>query len=183
MEDGPESTGPEDVARQTAADHLSIPVSRVDVVESSPQEFADASLGCPEPGFSYAQVITPGHRVTVEADGRRFDIRVAGTVGRICQAKALAGQASKDGQFIDASKLVPLARQDLAGRLGLPTDQVGLTGVSTIRVSTETACEQIDSRDEGELALRVGLKAEGREYTYHVSGDGDANPCPDILPR
>lgn len=47
-------------------------------------EFRDASLGCPQPGMAYAQVITPGYRVWLDANGRRFDVRVAGDGGRIC---------------------------------------------------------------------------------------------------
>lgn len=35
-------------------------------------EWRDASLGVPEPGRMYAQVITPGYRLELEFRGRRF---------------------------------------------------------------------------------------------------------------
>lgn len=35
----------------------------------------DSSLGCPKPGMMYSQVITPGFRVLVEADGKPYDYR------------------------------------------------------------------------------------------------------------
>jgi hypothetical protein len=35
----------------------------------------DSSLGCPQPGMMYTQVITPGLRVMVEADGKSYDYR------------------------------------------------------------------------------------------------------------
>ena len=80
--------GPNEIARQTIADFLSLPVTDTTLVSSEANKFNDASLGCPEPGMSYAQAITPGHRIVIEADGRRFDVRVAGTHGRICRRNA-----------------------------------------------------------------------------------------------
>lgn len=41
------------------------------------QEFEDASLGCPQEGESYAQVVTPGYQITLEAQGEEYDYRVA----------------------------------------------------------------------------------------------------------
>lgn len=41
------------------------------------EEFSDASLGCPEPGSSYAQVVTPGFKVMLSANDVVYDYRVA----------------------------------------------------------------------------------------------------------
>ena len=35
-------------------------------------EWSDASLGRPQPGMMYAQVITPGYLVVLEADGQQY---------------------------------------------------------------------------------------------------------------
>ncbi len=35
-------------------------------------EWRDASLGCPQPGMLYAQVITPGYRIVLAAAGREY---------------------------------------------------------------------------------------------------------------
>jgi hypothetical protein len=40
------------------------------------KEFADASLGCPNPDKMYAQVITPGYQVILEAQGKTYDYRL-----------------------------------------------------------------------------------------------------------
>ncbi len=37
-------------------------------------DWSDASLGCPEPGQVYAQVITPGYRVLLEAAGKEYEV-------------------------------------------------------------------------------------------------------------
>lgn len=46
----------------------------------------DSSLGCPQPGQMYLQVVTPGYRVVLEAEGNRYDYRLteAGRV-RLCE--------------------------------------------------------------------------------------------------
>lgn len=48
--------------------------------------WSDSSLGCPKPGMMYSQVITPGAKVVVTADGRTWDYRFGrGEVPRLCQ--------------------------------------------------------------------------------------------------
>jgi hypothetical protein len=36
-------------------------------------EWSDASLGCPEEGYMYAQVITPGYKIVLEAQGQSYE--------------------------------------------------------------------------------------------------------------
>lgn len=78
---------PEAVARALVADMLSLNPDQVALISVEQKDFSDSSLGCPSPGMSYLQVITPGHKVLVEADGRRFDVRVAGQHGKICHRR------------------------------------------------------------------------------------------------
>jgi len=40
-------------------------------------EFRDASLGVPEPGTSYAQVITPGYIIVLRAEGGTYEYHAA----------------------------------------------------------------------------------------------------------
>jgi hypothetical protein len=41
-------------------------------------EWNDASLGCPQPGMMYAQVITPGYLVKVLVDGQPREVHTDG---------------------------------------------------------------------------------------------------------
>ncbi len=75
---------PEEIAIRTVSDLLGIAPQDAQIVSIAPREFSDSSLACPEPGRSYLMVITPGHQAIVEADGRRFDVRIAGQSGKIC---------------------------------------------------------------------------------------------------
>ena len=47
-----------DLARRLQVSPEAVQVRRVEAVE-----WPDTSLGCPEPGMMYAQVITPGYRI------------------------------------------------------------------------------------------------------------------------
>ena len=63
---------------QAAVTHLAgeLGISRdnVAVVSFEPVEWSDTSLGCPLPGMVYAQVITPGYMVLLEAAGQQYEI-------------------------------------------------------------------------------------------------------------
>lgn len=60
------------------ADRLGIEKSAVTIVATEEVTWSDASLGCPQPDMSYAQVETDGMRVILEADGDFYDYRSGG---------------------------------------------------------------------------------------------------------
>jgi hypothetical protein len=50
----------------------------VDAIQFVSAEFViwnDGSLGCPEPGVSYIQILIEGYRVILSADGTNYDYR------------------------------------------------------------------------------------------------------------
>lgn len=52
---------------------LKVSAGQIEVVRSEEVEWPDASLGCPQEGMAYAQVVTPGFQVLLQVDGRVFD--------------------------------------------------------------------------------------------------------------
>lgn len=54
------------------AQRLGIDVSAVSLDNVEQVEWPDASLGCPAPNQAYAQVITPGYKITLSADGETY---------------------------------------------------------------------------------------------------------------
>ena len=50
----------------------------IDFVSIEAAQWPDASMGWPEPGRSYAQVLTEGYRVRARSAGKLFECRVAG---------------------------------------------------------------------------------------------------------
>ncbi len=55
------------------AGRLNLPPAQIRVVQVEEKMWPDSSLGCPQPGQMYLQVITPGYRILLEAAGRQYD--------------------------------------------------------------------------------------------------------------
>jgi len=60
-------------AKRHLAARLSRPEAAIALGRVEPVEWRDASLGCPRPGMVYAQVITPGFRIILLADGIAYE--------------------------------------------------------------------------------------------------------------
>ena len=56
---------PESVAREALAEQLGVAPNAPSLIAFEPMDWGDTSLGCPEPGIFYAQVITPGFRLVL----------------------------------------------------------------------------------------------------------------------
>lgn len=182
-------TGPEDIARQTVADYLSIGAEDVRLVSVEARDFGDAGLGCPEPGMAYAMVITPGHIVIVEAEGRRFDVRVSGSGARLCRNKTseptqgLSRQSPADipNTKPNVSLMTELARKDLAEKLGVPFEELRQLDIRSVSADNLPAdCTPMCPSNSEDCGYLIGIQLDGRRYDYH----GYANQvaaCPDIL--
>lgn len=80
---------PVDVARRAASKALNVPEDRFQVRSIEAVQWPDSSLGCPQPGAVYMPVVTPGHRVVLEAAGRTHTVHVAGTQAILCDRPVL----------------------------------------------------------------------------------------------
>ncbi|NND36039.1 MAG: hypothetical protein HKN81_02790 [Gammaproteobacteria bacterium] len=176
-------TEPDEIAKQVVAGLLSIPVAEITLVSVEAKDFGDPSLGCPEPGMAYPQVITPGHRVIVEADGRRFDVRVSGRHGRICRKPGRTGPSrDSDGDRPENSSPVTSqidqARANLAARLDLEAGDIRVTDVRPYEPGIASpGCRPDCGTSADGCGYLIGLFFDGRRYEYH-SHDGRTEPCP-----
>jgi hypothetical protein len=59
-------------ARRLLSVQLRVAESDIGTLSVEPRDWPDTSLGCPEPGRSYAQVITPGYRVVLQHGRERY---------------------------------------------------------------------------------------------------------------
>ncbi len=76
--------------RADAAQVASVDVTEVVVLEERAVEWPDGSLGCPQPGMLYTQVITPGYQVIVSAGDLELDYRLDRRGGfRVCETPAV----------------------------------------------------------------------------------------------
>lgn len=60
-------------AKEDLAKRRSIPATQINLVEATEVEWNDSSFGCPQPGMSYLQVITPGYRIVLEVNGTLYE--------------------------------------------------------------------------------------------------------------
>jgi hypothetical protein len=83
------------------AGRISLDPEKVSVVEATSVNWPDTSLGCPQPGIEYAQVLTPGFRIVLEARGERYEYHT----GRDDQFIL----CSQDASLIEPIPVMPVA--------------------------------------------------------------------------
>lgn len=57
------------------ASRLGVKENEISLVSVEAVTWNDTSLGCPEKGMMYVQVLTPGYRIILEAGGKQYDYR------------------------------------------------------------------------------------------------------------
>jgi len=95
----PPKLDPDDPAAQLVQDvmidlgsKLGIDISEVTLVSIEETVWRDSSLGCPQPGMNYLQVLTDGYNITLSANGETFSYHSKGTSAFIyCNTKPSAG--------------------------------------------------------------------------------------------
>ncbi|MEP7135210.1 MAG: hypothetical protein ABI904_09785 [Chloroflexota bacterium] len=60
-------------AKEDLAQRLSITTAEINVSEAAEVTWADASLGCPQKGMVYAEVLTPGYLIRLEYGGNVYE--------------------------------------------------------------------------------------------------------------
>lgn len=145
-----------------------------------PVEWTDSSLGCPQPGMSYLQVITPGYLVILEVDGKEHSVHVGGQRAVVCDRAVHSGPSrSRVG---DIQRLEALAKDDLSGKINVPVAHIRRKFLKPATwPDTRLGCESRgDDYETGQTnGFVLGLDAEGRLYTYHTDMDR-IFACPDI---
>lgn len=64
-------------AMNDLAKRLGIDAEEVSVVSAEEVTWSDASVGCPEPGKMYAQMLVSGSLIVLEADGKQYEYHAA----------------------------------------------------------------------------------------------------------
>jgi len=73
-------------AKADLAQQSGVPVDQIKLVSMEAVEWSDTSLGCPQEGYMYAQVITPGYVMVLEAQGQSYEYHTDTTTSVVwCQ--------------------------------------------------------------------------------------------------
>jgi hypothetical protein len=62
-----------ELAKKDLAQRLSVAADQITVVSSTYKDWPDSSLGCPQKGMVYSQVITPGYLIVLEQGQKQYD--------------------------------------------------------------------------------------------------------------
>jgi len=162
------------VAIADMAENLNVQPEQVTVVALEEVTWPDASLGLPEPGKMYAQVLVPGYRVTLEAVGRRFEYHTDRT-SRVVLVPTV--------QVVTPDVTVPENMPEVAGKA--IADLSARLRVAPADIKTITPISFDEKRWlDGSLGLPepgmvytkaivsgylVVLETGGRQYEYHCS--------------
>jgi hypothetical protein len=174
------------LAKKTLAAELESAAADAELEKVEAVEWPDTSLGCPEKGKMYAQMITPGYRVLLKANGRTHEVHVGGSRAVICNAQGASGrdrapqgapgaQGSPGTQPMigAAAKAYEIARKDLAARLKVPESAIkaGSVRPQTWPDAGLGCAKKGEVYEAGEVqGFVILLENAGKTYEYH----GDA---------
>ncbi|RIK35401.1 MAG: hypothetical protein DCC57_23385 [Chloroflexi bacterium] len=80
------------VVRQMVVQQLGVDAGAVSIASVEAVDWPDACLGVSQPDVMCAQVITPGYRVVIEANGQQYEYHTDATGGQIVLANAPQAQ-------------------------------------------------------------------------------------------
>lgn len=82
---GPEPAAAVETARRLVTKRHRVATEALRVTGAEAVQWPDRGLGCPQPGMLYAQVITPGYRVTlVDGSGREYVVHLGAGRALLC---------------------------------------------------------------------------------------------------
>ncbi len=83
-------------AKSLLAERLKVPQKAIAVESAKETTWPDASLGCPEKGRMYAQMVMSGWTVVLKAKGKTHEVHVAGSRAVACAPKNPTGGEHAD---------------------------------------------------------------------------------------
>jgi hypothetical protein len=169
-----------DLVQRTGADRQDI-----EVIRAEPVVWNDGSLGCPQPGEFYIQILVNGYWVVLGVEGVENDYRVFDSGHFIlCEGNGMPPITTPDTEAQTDNPLVILAKEDLAERLGVTLDQIELLSFEeVVWPDASLGCPQpgmayIQMLQDGAL---IRLSAKGQMYDYHSGGNRGVFLCEQVF--
>ncbi|MGA9349783.1 MAG: hypothetical protein WBW48_13395 [Anaerolineae bacterium] len=164
------------LAKEDLAGRLGVALEKITALEVEAVEWPDTSLGCPQPGRMYAQVITPGYRIILKVGGERYEYH-SDNEGRqlvLCQDDRERIEVIRS--MVSPEKAIASAREDLAKRLGIPVEEVTVVSVVGDEFPASNLgcpCPKCPERPIPAIVTgqRITMAAQGKNYEYHARGN------------
>ena len=160
-----------DMAKAALVNRLDISESDINLSSAQATEWSDSSLGCPEKEMQYLPVITPGHLVKLTVDKHTYTVHLGGGRAVICNRTTMPANPARAQRADHVLKLSQMAQDDLAARLGIPTDRIRLhTMERKTWPDSSLGCAE-PGKDYVQMdtaGFRIVLKQDGETYHYHT---------------
>lgn len=169
-----------ELARQTLAKQANLPIKNLSVDSAEPVQWPDSSLGCPQPGMNYMQMITPGYRVSVldTSNGKTYSVHIGAGRAIVCDKSANKGaRAEKNLRFGKRWQQSQEAQKLLAARLSVEQSKIRIVGVRQVQTNTvDPRCTQESTSKQTQL---IELSFNNQAYRYGVI-DNHLTACDQI---
>jgi len=141
--------------------------SPLTLTRAEPVTWPDSSLGCPQPGIQYLQVLTSGYRIGFHGAQADYDVHVASSQSIVCTGTARLSRPLVPLRGIDL--MTQRARQMLSAVVHVPAEQINVVGFEPqVWSDTGLGCPSpapVPGRVSG---FRIKLEHGGREYTFNT---------------
>lgn len=163
--------------RALVAAKLQVALAELTLVSAEEVIWRDASLGCPQPGEGYAQVLTPGWRVVfADAAGREYDVHTSEKPESfvICTSTDAAPAPLPPEVYRD-NPAVEAAIKALVESAGVKRETLSVVAVEPVQWSN--SCLGCAKPGENCLMVitpgyRISLKSGETTYTLHTDRSG-----------
>lgn len=192
----------EGVQRQLAA-YLKLGPDQLTLQSANLNDWADGSLGCPQEGMAYPQVITPGFLLvfTDAAQTSSYEVHTAMSAEQavLCQDNRPIDLSSAPGPAVSgpssgvatpagtpaeidatARPLVDLARAELAKELGVKGDDISPLTIEQVEWSDSSLGCPTAGMNYLQVVTpgyRITLQAQGKTYEYHTDSASRVVQC------
>ena len=161
-----------ELARNTLAKQNKLLLKNLEVDAAKAMQWPDSSLGCPQPGMMYAQIITPGYQVTLldTSSGNIHFVHVGAGRAVVCdKTDSTRTQTEKNLRFGQRWQQTQKAQQLLAERLSVPRNEIRIIG--TRKLETDKAgplCKEEPTKAQMQV---IELSYRDRTYRYGIIGN------------
>ena len=167
--------GIETAARKLLADEVGVGERGFILDSSESVQWSDASLGCPQEGLMYAQVITPGYRLLFDLAGTQYAVHTNADGSDM----VICGESEGEGgaQFEGDSEIETAARRLLADELGAAESAFTLSNSESVQWSDASlGCPQEGFGYAQVITpgYRLVFDLGGTAYAVHTNADGSS---------
>lgn len=171
-------------ARKFISEQRGAPTAELRVSSVTEKTWSDSSLGCRQPGLSYAQMISKGYVVLLSEGSKTHEVHVAGNNAVECKQSLDDKDLRAPRAPVRATYLPELekkAREDLAKQLGVNAAEIQvIQRVPKRWTEASLQCQNDPAGTAAEIGgFKLFLRHKMRTYTYHTD-DRRVFACPAI---